>query len=191
MQSPKDAQEHFLGPFTVYRSLSPTNFGKTAFCPLSLSDKLSGSSQKQAGKRQAHVKWGKSWLQSAVQSLKQSVVDSSISSINFHLPNKGMSSHLPSWCCVGFVPLLLALGSVGLGKWSVGHKYLNEHPEMGTASQLPVTAQAWRAGGHLHRTTAQTWGRQTDVGPGCCFWGLFYSCNTLQQIQRDGGNIYL
>lgn len=67
---PKDAQEHFVGPFTAHRFLPPIDFGETAFCPSSLPDKLSGRSQKQTGKRKVHVK-GESWLQIAKQGLKQ------------------------------------------------------------------------------------------------------------------------
>lgn len=108
-QAPKDTQENFVGPFTAYRSLPPIDFGETAFCPSSLPDKLSGSSQKETGKRQAHAKRGKLAAEcQAEPKAKDGVVDPFHFQHNFHLHSKGMSSHLPFWCYigVGFLHLL-------------------------------------------------------------------------------------
>lgn len=78
MQALKDAQEHFVGPFTAYRSLLPIDFGETTLCPSSLPDELSGRSQMQTGERRAHTKGG-SWLQSAKQRLKLPSISSTTS----------------------------------------------------------------------------------------------------------------
>jgi len=92
---------------------------------------------------------------------------------NFHLPSKGTSSHLTFRCFIGmgFVLLLWVLGSVGLGGQSVEHKEdtpINLLKQALLCSCLSLSSLG-RAREHLPKTTAQTRGRWTDVGPGCCF----------------------
>lgn len=79
--------EHFVGPFTAYRSMSPTDFGETTLCTSNPQMRSYLVAHKHKQVKGGHMWRGESWLQSAKQSKAWSTP--SISSTTFTFPVKG------------------------------------------------------------------------------------------------------